>query len=232
MSRPRWLVTAAVAGATLITASGCVPTGERPSLGEEVATGGAEGGHTGVPVVDALLDRLDAVSTRTFTAEYQITRKLGGITAEAAVAQSPPRRTVRIGDTVFLTGEQVEDQTCSTATNQCEAGIIEQRISDLGGISSGFYGPSPAQALRIAVGRRSGDPTASTRDVGGVTADCVAVPVGAGTETYCVSPQGPIAYVDTAAFTVALTAASDTADPAALAPPPSMPSATDGAAAG
>jgi len=202
----------------MLLAVGCVPTGERPTMGKEVETARPDDtGHTGVAPVDALLDRLDDVGSRTFTANYQITRKLGPITAEAAVAQEPPRRTVRIGNTVFLTGEDREDQTCSTDDNLCDAGIIEQRVSDLG-IGSSFYGPGPAQQLRVAMSRSDGTPTASTREVGGVMADCVTVPVGGGEEVYCVSPQGPIAYVDNASTRVELTAATESVDPTALVP--------------
>jgi hypothetical protein len=219
MSRPLWTV-AAVTGVTLLVASACVPTGPRPSLGEEVASASQVAtGDTGIPEVDAILDRLDAVGGRTFTANYRITQKFGSNTADAAVAQAPPRRTVRIGSTVFLTGEQVEDQTCSTEDNLCRPGIIEQRVSDLG-VGSGFYGPNPAQMLRVATDRRAGLPTASTREIANVTADCVSVPVGAGTETYCVSPEGPVALVGTAAQLVELQAITDTADPDALAPAP------------
>jgi hypothetical protein len=59
---------------------------------------------------------------------------------------------------------------------------------------------------------------ASTQTVGGATAQCVDVPVGAGVEHYCATQQGPLARWDTAAVSVELTTMTANADPNAFAP--------------
>src|SRR5262249_19169464 len=128
----------------------------------------------------------------------------------------PPRTVVQIGDVALFTDDP--QQTCNTATNTCENGLLEQRISDVG-ISSKFYGPATAQQLRVAVGRESSPPTVDTKEVGGLSAECLHVPVGGGTETYCVSADGVVALLDTAAEHIELTSYSPEAAASAFTRP-------------
>ena len=218
------LVVAATAATALLSA--CVPTGERPALGDPVTTAPPDDVPTGVAEADGVLAMLDAVDQHVFTAEYDVLRKLGPVEGVATVAQVPPRRAVRIGSTVFVTGEDAEDRTCSLETGLCEAGLVEQRVSDLA-IGSGFYGPGPARQLRVAVGRRAGEVRGETREIGGVEASCVIVPLGGGEETYCAAPQGPLALLDTAAHTIELRSLSGESDPSSLLPVEPSP-ASDG----
>ena len=191
----------------------CVPADSRPTLGTEAAnTLSTE--PTGIADVDRVLARLDAVGGETFTADYTITRKLGPVERAATVVSQPPRTTVRVGD-VALYDDDSPDQTCDLRAGTCEDGLLDQRISDLG-VSARFYGPAPAQQLRVAVARESSAPSVDTTEVAGIGADCLHVPVGGGVETYCVTVNGLIALLDTAAVHIELTSLTPAVDPAAF----------------
>jgi hypothetical protein len=216
------LAFAAVAVGSLAAITGCVPSDARPSLGvAPVDTVSHE--PTGNPDVDRLLDRLDAVGDKTFTAAYSIKRKLGDLQRAANVVQSPPHNVVRIGDVALFSDPP--QQTCDNVTSICETGLLEQRISDVG-ISSRFYGPATAQQLRVAVARESADPTVDTMQIAGVEADCLHVSVGGGQETYCVTADGLVALLDTAAVHIELTSLSEVADSSAFARPGQASTAT------
>ena len=212
------IAVAVAVAATPAVLAGCA-TGERPTLDDAPAsTTSATSAPlpTGVAEVDALLARLDATATAPFTATYRITRKLGNVGADAAVVQAPPRTAVTVGDVRFLTGDG-EDRTCDVPTATCEAGRLDQRVSDLM-IGSRFYAEGPAAALRVAMGRRTADAVLSAREVAGLTVDCVTVPVGAGADVTCVTPAGAIAVLDTAALLIELQSWSDAPDEAQFAP--------------
>jgi hypothetical protein len=67
--------------------------------------------------------------------------------------------------------------------------------------------------------RRSGAPELSQEVVAGLTVDCVRVPLGQGSDTTCVTPDGPLARLVTAALDVELLSWSAEADANAFAPP-------------
>lgn len=192
-------------------------TGPRPTLGAPVdAPLGTSGQPTGDPAVDALLARLDAVGDRTFTATYRIVRRLGPLETTATVVQDPPRLSVTVGGVRFV--HNGTELTCDLATGMCEPGILDQRISDYM-IGSRFYADGPAAALRVAMSRRTGVPELTQEVVAGLTVDCVRVPLGQGSDTTCVTPDGPLARLDTAALDVQLVTWSTEADAAAFASP-------------
>jgi hypothetical protein len=204
-----------------VVAAGCA-LGERPTLGEPAdaapglpaAENPAATASTGVAEVDALLARLDATPAVTFAADYRVTRKLGPVTADARVEQLPPQLAVTVGDVRFIVGDG-NDRTCAVSASTCEPGRLEQRISDLM-IGSRFYAEGPAAALRVAMARRVADPEFTTREIAGLVADCVSVPVGDGADLTCVTPDGPLALLDTAAVTIEITSWSTAPDPAAF----------------
>jgi len=200
-------------GAAAFLLAGCA-TGERPTLGERVNTGGEAGEPTGVEVVDRLLEPLEGDVPGPFTATYEITRKLGSVTATATVVREGAATSVTVGDVRFFSGTG-DDATCTLSTKQCEPGIHDERISDLS-VPSTFWLGSPARLLRVATARSNGTPTPYDATIAGLPVHCVEVPVGSGTEKYCVTPDGAIASFDTAATFVNLTAWSEAADPAAL----------------
>ena len=218
-SRRRAAVLAVAVVAVGAVLAGC-GVGERPTLDDAAPVPGTGTTRaplpTGVVEVDALLARLDGTASVAFTATYRITRKLGNVGADASVVQAPPRTAVTVGDVRFVVGDGA-DRTCDVPTATCEPGRLDQRVSDLM-IGSRFYAEGPAAALRVAMGRRTGDAVVSTREVAGLSVDCVTVPVGAGGDVTCVTPAGPIAVLDTAALLVELQSWSDTPDETQFAP--------------
>ena len=182
---------------------GCF-TGERPTM-TTPPPGGAAGSATGDANVDAVLSRLEKVDQATFTADYDILRKLGAATTEATVAQEgTSRRSVTVGDVRYLQTTDQPSRTCNLAAQICEDGIIDARTSDVG-VTSNFFGATPARRLRIATTRKSGPTTASTRTIAGQPATCVQVPFADGAETYCALDSGAVALWDGADLHVGLT---------------------------
>jgi hypothetical protein len=209
-----------VAGALALAA--CA-TGERPSLGPvDTVLGGETGAAVGDAAVDPVLSLLESGGPGEFSAAYTVVRKLGPNTTTAQVVRQGEVTSVTVGDVRFLDAD--DDLTCSISAGICEAGIQEARISDYS-VSSSFWGTAPARALRVAFARRSGEPAATTMDIGGLTATCVDVPVGPGTERYCATPSGVVAFWDTAATQVSLTAYQDTPDQTAFIVPGALPDA-------
>ncbi len=133
-------------------------TGERPTLGEPVALGGQAGTPTGNVAVDTVLQQLERTDQPTFTAGYDITRKLGPNSTDGLVVQDEDDTSITVGDVRFLQG--TESSTCDLSEQTCEEGTLDARISDYS-VGSGFYADAPARALRVAFERRSGEPTAS-----------------------------------------------------------------------
>jgi hypothetical protein len=133
-------------------------TGERPTLGEPVALGGPTGTPTGNVAVDTVLQQLERTDHPSFTAGYDITRKLGPNSTDGVVVQDEDDTSITVGDVRFLQG--TESSTCDLSEQTCEEGTLDARISDYS-VSSGFYADAPARALRIAFERRSGEPTAT-----------------------------------------------------------------------
>ena len=208
--RPR-TTSALVAGALVL--AGCA-TGPRPTLVEQTpALGGTAGEPVGDPAVDPVLALLESVGPTEFTASYTVVRKLGPNTTTAQVVREGVVTSVTVGDVRFLDAES--DVTCSISGATCEEGLQEARISDYS-VSSSFWGSSPARALRVAYSRRSGSPQPASMELGGVTATCVDIPVGPGTERYCATPSGLVAFWDTAAIQVSLTGYQDTPDQTAF----------------
>jgi hypothetical protein len=203
---------------TVLAAAGC-GTGPRPTLQRPVTPtqlGGAVGTPSGDAGADSVLKLLEGADASTFTANYQITRKLGPQSTGATVVQQDGTRSITVGDVRFLHTDH--DVTCSLTQDACEPGTLDARISDYS-VGSAFWAGGPARALRVALTRRSGPPVASTQAVAGQSARCIDVPVGAGVEHYCATSLGPIARWDTAAVQVELTAFSPTPDTTAFAQP-------------
>jgi hypothetical protein len=197
-------------------AAGCA-TGPRPHF---ATTNAAVGGATGTPTGDAGADRvlalLESNKPPTFTATYRIERKLGPNNTTGTVVKDGTELSVTVGDVRFLSGGH--DLTCSLSRKTCENGTLDARISNYS-IGSAFWSSAPARALRVAMSRRSGPAVPSTQRIGNVEAQCVDVPVGAGVEHYCASPQGAVARWDTAAVNVQLTSLAKAVDSAALRSP-------------
>jgi hypothetical protein len=214
----RTIIGVVLAVVTVLTAAACA-TGPRPTLQRPdtpAQLGGATGTPSGDAGADSVLKLLEAADGSTFTATYQITRKLGPATTDATVVQRDGTRSITVGDVRFLHTDH--DVTCSLTHDACEPGTLDARISDYS-VGSAFWAGGPARALRVALTRRSGPPVASTQDVAGQSAQCIDVPVGAGVEHYCATSIGPVARWDTAAVQVELTGLSPTPDITAFTEP-------------
>jgi hypothetical protein len=200
--------------------AGCA-TGARPTLGDTVAIGGAAGTATGDPAADIVLQRLEGVPAGSFTATYHVLRRYGGLETDAVVAQQADEggvsaRSVTVGNVRAI--ESPEAQTCPLDGSGCESGVNNARISDYT-ISFSFSGESAARRLRVALARRSADPTGSEQTFAGLLAQCVSVPLDEGAETYCATEAGPLASWDANDVSIELESFTNSVDPALLAPP-------------
>jgi hypothetical protein len=183
--------------------SGCF-TGERPTLADGPAM-------TGDAATDAVLQRLDAAGRAVFSADYDVLTRFGDVSRPASVVQAgPARRSITVGAIRFLIDNNTT-ATCDLDTDVCTGTLDVARISDTQ-LSTDFYASSAAKRLRRDAALRTGDTVASTADLGGQTATCVAVPVTDSTATYCALDSGPLARIDAADVRIELTAYSATAD--------------------
>ncbi|MET0146648.1 MAG: hypothetical protein ABW328_17945 [Ilumatobacteraceae bacterium] len=196
--------TGSLAASVLATLAltGCF-TGERPHLAESAAS-------TGDPAVDAVLTLLDTSRTATFSADYTVLTRFGGLESPASVVQAGDRRSITVGPIRFIFDGS------STATCQLETGACTETI-DAGMISNtqlapDFYGSSAAARLRRDAAARVGPTTARVETIGGQPATCVTLPIAETTTTYCALSDGVLARLDGADVVIELTAHSASAD--------------------
>ncbi len=170
---------------------------------------------TGNPNIDAVLERLESVSTAVFTADYSILTKLGNVNSTARVVQSAPdRRSITINNVRFIyDGASVA--TCDLVTAECEATINDARVSDVS-VTHEFYGKSFAQRLRVDASRRVGDPAGYSITQAGQQALCVDVPVTGGSNIYCALSNGVLARYDGNDLFIEMTTYSDFPDETAF----------------
>lgn len=205
--------TAALLGATAIVLAGCF-TGERPSFEDEDASTALV--STGSDDIDLVLDRLESTDGATFTADYEIETKYGGLASTGTVVQSGDEmRVVTIASpsatTRFISSPD-GDETCNLLTDECESELNDARISDVG-IPHTFYGPSFATRLRVSADRRISDSNSYTKPIAGQDARCVDVTVTGGTETFCALDSGVLAQFIGADVSIDLTDYRAEADP-------------------
>jgi len=199
----RRLAVLGVAIALAVGLSGCF-TGQRPTLADGAVM-------TGDAATDAVLGRLDKAGRAVFSVDYDVLTRFGDVSREATVVQAgPARRSITVGTVRFLVDNDTT-ATCDLESDVCTDTIDAARISD-SQLSPDFYASSAAARLRRDANLRTADTVASTVDVGGQTATCVAVPVSSSTETYCALDAGPLARIDAADVRIELTSYSATAD--------------------
>jgi hypothetical protein len=211
MTNRQWRAAAALGLFAVVAGvvGGACGVGQRPTLVEAGAVGGAPGAPTGNAAADDVLALLEGELPEEVTADYSIVTKLGGTSRPARVVRSGDRLSVTIGDIRFL--DDGGEQTCDLATGSCETGRQEARVSDTA-VTSQFYAAAPARVLRVALARATGEPVASSETVAEHPATCVAVPSGQGDERTCATPEGLVALWDTAAVTVQLEDLTTTVD--------------------
>ena len=148
--------------------AGCF-TGERPHLADAPA-------ETGDSAVDAVLERLDQSRTATFTADYDVLTRFGGLQTPATVVQAAAdRRSITVGDVRFIF-DGATTATCLLDTAACSDTIDAGQISDTQ-LAPDFYGTSAAARLRRDADARLDATTGSTEVIAGETATCVAIPL-------------------------------------------------------
>lgn len=199
----RGLVACSLAVAAAVGLAGCF-TGPRPTLAEGPAM-------TGDAATDAVLGRLDQAGSAVFSVDYDVLTRFGDVRRQATVVQAgPARRSITVGAVRFLVDNEAT-ATCDLTSDVCSDTIDAARISDTQ-LAPDFYASSAATRLRRDAGQRIAATVASTVDLGGQTATCVAVPVPGSTETYCALDAGPLARIDAADVRIELTSYSATAD--------------------
>lgn len=204
---------------SLLLVSSCF-TGPRPSL---------ETTDTIAPVQDpaarALVDLLATSTDASFTIEYDVVTKFGGLTTTAIVAIDPILgKSVEIGDTRFLYTAEGTTSTCTVSTGECSNGIDETRVSDRQ-LTSTFFAQSAMERIRqdarVAVGPANGY-ASTTAERATTCADFTVVDsTGASrTKTYCAFDDlSVIAVLDTADLSITATTVTDTIDTARFQPP-------------
>jgi hypothetical protein len=198
--------------AAALLLAGCF-TGARPSFGQGDPF--APGSPTTDPKAAPLLALLDREPTGPLHAEYDVLTKYGNTTSSAAITVEGAQRNVVIANVRYLvtTGGSF---TCSAdGTVPCVEGLDATRVSNVG-ITTHFYAADIARRIRREEQAKIGPTTAESRPIAGVTASCLAIPLGRGVSHYCVLPSGVVAFLDAGDVRITLTAYSPTADPTAF----------------
>lgn len=224
-SRPvrRTLPLVVVAAALVAAFSGC-GTGTRAELRTDLVSTGSE-------AVDAVLSRLGELPTAVYAADYDVSLPSiadgQGATirpesdVEVSTTQAEPnRRSLTIGDVRFIVEPgQSGGRTCDLSTGECTPEILAQRVSDVQ-MTNDFFGTSLVARVRRDASVAIAAPAASTEDVDGETATCVAIPMSppasapdeSPVTTYCVLDNGVLTRLDAADIDVTITDYSTEAD--------------------
>lgn len=197
---------AAIALAFALT--GCA-VGQRPYFTDTPAR--VVGETTGDAAIDAVLTRLDAVTTGPVSARYDLLVKYGMTTGYAEVVLVTGRRSITIGNVHFIQTE-TEAATCTVDGSQpCSGGFNPQAVSDWS-ISYDFYAADTAQRLRRDAAAKVGPSVAHQESFAGLPATCVDLPLPNGTAVYCVLDDGMLALLDDGDVRITVTSVTDEID--------------------
>lgn len=204
ISSPRLRTALAVVAALATTA--CF-TGERPSFADTEAPPAV----TDAAAI-AVLQLLEANDERPVAIRYEVLRKFGNTTVEAVVARDRDRWSLTVGDVRFLdiAGSR---STCDLVTGRCSRGFDEARVSDVL-TTVRFAKRAAATRLRRDAATATGDGMASTTDVPGGKATCVALPQPGGQTLYCADDLALLAVQDTADVRITRLEVDEVVDPA------------------
>ncbi len=198
--------------------AGCF-TGQRPHFNYDPLSAGSP---TGDPAIDAVLAKLDHVTSGPATALYSVLTKFGNVTVTAAVVLNGDRRAIDVATTRYLDlGNQ--QFTCtiaadSTANTDCVNGLAPARISDVG-ITIDFYAAEAATRLRRDAQSQLSAAVAHDEVIANQEATCVSVTLAGGTAMYCVLANGLIAKLDDGDVLITLGLLVTTVEDAKLLPP-------------
>jgi hypothetical protein len=195
--------------AAAVGLAGC-SLGPRPTLSSSDLGAGATTGEAPIDAVLALLDQGGAAAP--FTAAYDVTRVFGSVASTAKVTADATRRSVTVGSVRIITINGTSTTCLFAGAASCTAGSDVARLSDTGVTTPEFYASDAARKLRRDATSVVSPPTASTKVMAGQTATCVAVPLAAGTASFCALPDGIVAEQDDGSLRLALTSFATTVD--------------------
>ncbi len=209
----------ALAGIALsgVALAGCV-TGERPRLVVDDS----------LPVIESTPSNevagilLDSPTMAQFTVTYSITTKFGGQQTIGKVVYDASLGTASIiGQERFVFTAEGKTATCSLITDDCQAGILDYRVSDRM-MTARFFRDSTLKRIeqdsKIAVG----EIVKSTAEVYGSNEVCTEIPMVDLTGTtrttiYCaLEGLSVVSRIETADVLVEVTGIAPTADPSAF----------------
>lgn len=197
----------------LVLATGC-QLGERPYFSDDPFPSGA---LTGDPYVDAVLERLDAVTTGPATATYAVLRKYGPAEFAATVSLANGQRAITLGNAKYLQTDTIV-QTCALdASRPCMTGLDKAASSDVG-LTLDFYAADTARRLRRDAAAKTGPTTPRSETIAGQASTCVEVPLAGGTAVYCALDSGLLAKLDDGDVLVTLTLYAPSVDLAVFVP--------------
>lgn len=195
--------------ASLLT--GCM-TGERPYFNDNPFPTGAP---TGDASIDAVLQRLDAVTAGPATAAYTVLTKFGNVTNTASVVVDAGGRSVTIGNIRYVETPTGAVTCTEDASVPCVNGLEAARVSDVG-VTINFYSSEAATRLRRDALAVVAPTTAHVETIAEQSALCVDVPLAGGVAVYCALDNGLVARLDDGDVAVNITSFSPTADPGRL----------------
>ena len=204
----------ALSGAAL---AGCV-TGERPRLVVDDS----------LPVIESTPSNevagilLDSPTMAQFTVTYSITTKFGGQQTIGKVVYDASLGTASIiGQERFVFTAEGKTATCSLITDDCQAGILDYRVSDRM-MTARFFRDSTLKRIeqdsKIAVG----EIVKSSAEVYGSNEVCTEIPMvdltgATRTTIYCaLEGLSVVSRIETADILVEVTGIAPTADPSSF----------------
>jgi len=191
--------------------TGCL-TGERPSFSDNPFPVGSLTGDAGI---DAVLQKLDAVTDGPASASYSVLTKYGNVTNTAGVVLDGGSRSVTIGNVRYVETATGSVTCAEDNTVPCDAGLDAARVSNIG-VTIDFYSAEAATRLRRDAQAILAPSTTHLETIGDQSALCVDVSLAGGVAVYCALDNGLVARLDDGDVAVNLTTFSPTADPGRL----------------
>jgi len=180
--------------------AGCF-TGKRPYFTDDPFPAGS---LTGDVAIDAVLTKLDAVTTGPVTAGYSVLTKFGYSTTTAVVILDADSRSVTIGNVHYIETPATSATCAEDGSVPCADGLDASKVSNIG-ITIDFYAAEAAKRLRRDSSAKIAPTTAHVEAIAEQTATCVDVPLSGGVAVYCVLDNGLVARLDDGDVAVNLT---------------------------
>ena len=187
--------------------AGCF-TGKRPYFTDEPFPTGT---MTGDVSIDAVLAKLDAVTTGPATATFSVLTKFGNSTTSAVVILDGGNRSVSIGNVQYIDTPTAQATCAQDGSVPCTAGLDATRVSDIG-ITVDFYAPDVAKRLRRDFRAMTGPSNPHVETIAAQPVTCVDLPLSGGVAVYCVMENGMVARLDDGDVAVNLTLFGAVAD--------------------